>query len=123
MRITESQLRKIVRQEARRLSEAPLPRGLSRRKPALHSYTLYLPETEIDGVVETAELEGCQMFSAQPTGENVEDYATGDVVKEYAVEIHGSLVALEKFYYALSEGETAQSTEAFDAAELGIHRV
>ena len=160
IRITESQLRGIVRQEilreagmkgvtmvkgpdgswvpsggmsdwegegARMAADMRRPRITGMKKFApdqRHAYTLYLPETQIDGVVEIAELEGCSFADSRPTGENVEDEFLEETVREYSIEIRGTLEQLEKFYYALSEEDGfAQSVEEFDPEELGIHRV
>ena len=131
IRLTESRLRQIIREEASRLREGiwpPGPRQMPKpRTMRNYEYTLYAAETDLARLQSIASRVGAKIVSSEPTGDMAmafddEGYELDDA-PEVAVVIHGPLAALRKFYYAMDEGEMAQSTEAFDARELGIRPV
>jgi hypothetical protein len=133
IRLTEPRLRQIIREEAsrlRRLREAPMGPAVGARAPRTmrtYEYTLYAAETDLPRLQSIAARVGAKIVGSEPTGEMAmafddEGYELDDA-PEVAVVIHGPMKALREFYYAMSEDEMAQSTEEFDARELGIRPV
>lgn len=130
IRLTESRLRQIIREEASRLREGiwpPGPRQMPKpRKLLTYSWIMACGENELPQIKSLAAESGCNVVTAEPTGEmreafDEDGYETGET-PEMQLEVHGTLPQLRKFYYATSElmDGSAQSIESFDARDLGI---
>ncbi len=141
IRLTESRLRQIIREERARLLEAPL-RGthipktgmlgpmLAPKPRNLRTYgiDMFVGDFELDKLQAAAARHGLKVIAAQPTGDTGEYYDPEfeDMVDAPEVQftVHGTKPQLRKFYYEISDdGDMSQSKPDFDEEELGLYPV
>ena len=132
IRLTESRLRQIIREERARLSETlwpPGPRQMPKpRNLRTYGIDMFVGDFELDKLQAAAARHGLKVIAAQPTGDTGEYYDPEfeDMVDAPEVQftVHGTKPQLRKFYYEISDdGDMSQSKPAFDEEELGLYPV
>ena len=134
VRLTESRLRQIIREERARLSETlwpPGPRQMPKpRTMRTYQTEIYFPEQELEETRADAATCGLTVVSENPTGSMTDYYPPDDSDseetegKEIEMVLQGPLAAHRKFYYMSAERMGhAQSIEQFVPADMGVYPI